>query len=362
MFKDFKGIEKEREEKVNTSNLDYLLEICDEVVVEHKKVLLKQTEDKDLSQLCTSVYEQIKKTIDFSEQDLKDLIFTKANKDFEIREAQAIGIYTGILLQILTERNKEEGKKTRFYINGKGNKFDYLFHSANIIGDLIVENFRGKFICAFLEKDDAGDSINVVAGIGLEGDWALSACGSKNSEDIVIGKNIKGDSALEGTGVGSRTGMALAQDIEGDSVFFATAARGKTNFVFAENINGDNALERAGSDEGKIDVIYARNISGEYPLNDAGRGEFKEDVEYEKGDIGLVLYDMPGKRLNRDVNARRIISHRSKKLFPKLVSDYKIRQFYKVLEPIDNVSVEGKFAILDQIKALYESIRPKKKK
>lgn len=359
MFKQLKGIEKGREETNRTSNLDCLLDACDNLLREHKRFSTNLEKTNNLNILLAKAYNRVK-TTSFSEHDLNSLILAKANKDLERPEAQAAGRYTGILLQALTERKEKEGKKARFYINGQGNKFDYLFYNAKNIGNLIVENFRGEYICAHLGGEDVDGSINTVAGIGLEGHNALSVC-SAIKEGIMIGKNIQGRSVMEFAGAGSKIGMVLAQDIEGDCVLFGAAAKGKADFIFAENIKGDEAMERAGVEEGKIGVIYARNISGQNTLYCAGTGESQEGVEYDSGKIDLVLYDLPGKRLNGQVNAKRIISHRNKKL-PKLVSDYKIQQFFKLITPIDKVPVEGKFAILDEIKALYKSIRQKVEK
>lgn len=316
-------------------------------------------------ELYSSTYDMTK-TIDFSEQDLKDMIFTKANMDYEYQDARAIGAYTGILLQILTERKREKGKNTRFYINGQENNFNFLFYGAKDVGDLIVENFKGTYICSMLGGMTTGQrpsSINIAAGIGLEGSNAFSSCSTLDGKGIIIGKNIKGNHVMQFAGIGNKIGLALAQDIEGDFALSETAAgEGEAKFIFAENIKGDYCFENAGVDEGEVDVAYARNISGEDPFYHAGTGEFQEDVEYEGGKIRLILYDSISEKRLHNVKAKRIISHRSKKLFPKLVSDYKIRQFFKLITPIDKVSVEGKFAILDQVKELYESIRHKARK
>ena len=363
MFEQLKGIEKGREEKIHTSNLDCLLDVCDNLVREQRLITLPEREERTI-ELYSKTYD-LTKTIDFSEQDLKDLIFTKANKDYENQDARAIGAYTGILLQILNERKREEGKNARFYINGQGNNFNFLFYGAKDVGDLIVENFKGKYICNQLGGFTIGQrpsNINIAAGIGLEGSNAFSSCSTLDGKGIIIGKNIKGNSALSFAGVGNKIGLALAQDIEGDFALSETAAgEGEANFIFAENIKGNYCFENAGVNEGEVNVAYARNISGEDLFYHTGTGEFQEDVEYEGGKIRLILYDNISSKRLHNVKAKRIISHRNKK-FPKLVSDYKIQQFFKLITPIDKVSVEGKFAILDQVKELYESIRHKARK
>jgi len=365
MFDKLKGIEKEREEKERENNIAYLIGFG-ESIIEHQYLTLKEREPPALmfNEIPKEIYNTIYRTAkaelpDFTGKDIEQFI-RKADTKQDKARSKLLGMYSGCLLQILTERNREKKERTRLYFNGQGKHFSYLFSFTDKFDELIVDGFKGENICSNMR---CGNKKGILVGLNLEGDRLMHHNGEEDCISMIIAKNIKGkDYSVGANGREGEIGLILAQNISGKGPFIYTAVTGgKAGFVFAENITGNGFMQFSGVDEGKIDLIYARNISGKRPLYRAGTSEFQDDVDYDAGDIGIILYDnITGNRLY-DVNAKTKMSSRNKK-FPKLVSDYKIRQFFKLITPIDKVSVEGKFAILDQVKALYESIRHKARK
>lgn len=162
MIEKLKGINKEREIKEREStSLEKLLEIGKKIVRKyavklpaHFQRFYDEFKLDKLDEPYEDIYQELKcrelKGIDFSKTDLQNLVLSFVNNNSDNYEAIILGLYTGNLLHMLTQRNKEQGKRTNIYINGYGNRFDYLFFYAKVGNNLIVENFKGNWICAFV--------------------------------------------------------------------------------------------------------------------------------------------------------------------------------------------------------------------
>src|SRR3990167_504206 len=119
------------------------------------------------------------KLIEVGEYVITKYISAKANSDYDTEiQQEVLGMYTGALLQLLTKRNKEQGKPAIFHFNGRGNRFDYLFYFAKFIDDIIIENFTGKYICSMIGSYDG--NLNQIMCINIEGDSVCSGVGSYN--------------------------------------------------------------------------------------------------------------------------------------------------------------------------------------
>ena len=110
MFNQFKGIEAEREVKESRGNgLKSILEIGDRVINDfycyyfHKDIYKK-------------VYYDLRwklADIDYSAEDIKSFVLIKSMLGDGNEYHTPLGYYTGALLQILTEKNRKKGIKTK---------------------------------------------------------------------------------------------------------------------------------------------------------------------------------------------------------------------------------------------------------
>ena len=265
MFENLKGINKGREEKErqNLSSLEPLLELSDKVIGDSAYLGLtgaySPSGAEELNHLCPTMWENLQdelKDVDYNENDLENFIIARANlyNSFD-PEQKILGAYAGFLLQLLTHRNKKQGKRTRFYINGEGNKFDYLFCSAQDIDELIVDNFRGTGICSHIINEES--KANLVACLNIKGDYTLFKAGkNKGKINLLVCKNIKGSRVMQFAGT-----------------------RGEINTIIAQNIEGYEALDQVGEGNGHIGMILSDNIKG-------GRALFGVD---DKKYVGLVI-------------------------------------------------------------------------
>ena len=276
------------------------------------KLLNKQPNDDSEefleSGMLSSIYSYLTKElepVEFSEKDLTEYILARTN-NYD-RDSLVCGVFSGFLLSLMTERNQAQGKRTRFYINGSGNSFDYLFAFARTVDELIVENFSGDYICTNIGSN--GGVANQVVGLNLKGNYALAEIGTDGGNvSLVLGVGIKGISALSSIGKnGGNVKYVLGFDIEGDNALYNICSNkgnislicgygiigknvlsaicndgGKGEMIIGINITGDNALSSSGTRKGNIELLYGINIKGYGALSYAAN---------KKGNIKLVMGD-----------------------------------------------------------------------
>jgi len=271
MFENLKGIEKGREEKEkqNMSSLEILLELSDKVIGD--KAYLELTNaysnsgTEKLKMLCPTMWENLQdklKDVEYNEDDLKNFIMARANiyNSFD-PEQKILGAYAGFLLQLLTHRNKEKGERTTFYIDGKKNKFDYLFCSAQDIDELIVDNFRGTGICSYIINEES--KANMIACMNITGGYTLFKAGTNGGKiNLLVCKNIKGERTM-----------------------CHAVYQSHVNAITAINIDGYAALDNVGGGNSHIGAVVGDNIKG-------GREFFGMD---DKRYIGMILKKDCGK-------------------------------------------------------------------
>ena len=208
MFKDLKGIEKGREERKRDETILERIIALQEVLSKLDFKEYENTKNPELlihKKICAMIRKELPV---YNEKDLQSFIHARANYDGEMP-----GIYAGCLLDVLAERNKEQGKKTRFQIDGQGNRYDWLFGLSKNISELIVENFKGDYICG---------------GIGLYG-----------SVNLAILNNIQGESCLINAG-----------------------SFGKIKILLANKITGKNPITHLAQAPAKIDVLLVNSVEG----------------------------------------------------------------------------------------------------
>ncbi|MFC1698267.1 hypothetical protein ACFL1H_08080, partial [Nanoarchaeota archaeon] len=116
-----------------------------------------------------------------------------------------LGAYSGCLLHILTQIHPQ-----RYYINGLGQRFDYLFCGANYFDELIVDNFESQGLCKGVGLNGEGNllltinneanacsniayngHIKDIAIINNEGSFLFDLC-KKGKSDFILGLNSEG--------------------------------------------------------------------------------------------------------------------------------------------------------------------------
>lgn len=220
-FDKFKGIQSEREIALREkSKVEVLLESCDRFISK-KEMLRAGSHGMD----CPELEEELQE-IDFTADDLRALIFAKANTDYNRRAAERLGIYTGRLLQTLNET---------FYIDGKGAMFDYLFLSAKNVNSLIVKNFKGNYICNGVGH---GGKAELVIGLNIEGEAPFSGIGTGGEAELIVCKNIKGDKAFcSNAFYPANIDTLIVKDVQGKEIL--TCQNGLYKRVYYEDISLD---------------------------------------------------------------------------------------------------------------------------
>lgn len=166
----------------DTTTLEILLKTSDKILKEPTKDLPKLLSDDfhgELLDYSSEVHQKVSEqlnSVQINETDLEMFILYNSNSDQPEDKRIALGIFTGALAQMITERNAREGKRTRIYINGQGNRFDYLFLGAHNVDEIFVQNLRGKNICGDIQ------SAFRLVGIGLYGQGLFIECGDFRKE------------------------------------------------------------------------------------------------------------------------------------------------------------------------------------
>ncbi|MFC1697762.1 hypothetical protein ACFL1H_05490 [Nanoarchaeota archaeon] len=130
---------------------------------ENLKELLNYEVKNDLKDY-DGFYEISKRNLsetDITEGNLRDFIYTNINNELEIEDQRILGKYTSIILELLNEKTEN----LTFYINGNGQKFDYLFYYAKNFHELIIDNFVGRNICTAIA--DKG-TVNLIMAVNCK--------------------------------------------------------------------------------------------------------------------------------------------------------------------------------------------------
>ena len=233
----------------------------------------------NLSKIYVKLYEQNSPTlddIDYTEEDLNKTIQLLSDSDMydkldeesiELEEycksrpgVFALGIYSSILLDKLTEKNKEKGESTKIHVAGDGTRFDFLFSCAENIDELIIENFKGNCIgsCIGGKKGNA----NTLQISNCEGNNIGTAIG--NVDSLIIANN-SGNRIATHLGTDSRNinsvliahnfGFGLAYGLCGSYSSIARYFSGDTGVNFVMIANNSIPFDEFRTDSKKPYVI-----------------------------------------------------------------------------------------------------------
>lgn len=253
---------------------------------------------------------EFKSGVNFDEKDIAEFIIANSNHDLARKQAQVLGIYSGCLAQILTERNALQGKRTVIHLDGRINnklnnklsdklnddlsnriKFDYLFYFARVLDTVILENFDGEEILAhaasfggradtlvcsgingyscLMSVGNYNGRVNKAIAINIEGIGTLMNSGDNNGYvSQAIGINLRGDASLSGCAsdygvVEQIIGVGITDG--GDSlseICCIEDCADVVNQIFAVDVNGGGTLRTTGNEKSRINEVIYDGIVG----------------------------------------------------------------------------------------------------
>ncbi len=266
MFESLKGIQKGRNiQQRPESPLEKLLKIEQEV---RQKYAGKVSDSwkQDYDNIYIPMYQSLSLP-DYTEQDLQSLLLAKANNNYPDKEAKVLGMYTGVLLHVLTERVEKEGKKAVFTFDLHGSQFNYLFYFAKRAGEVTVKNVKGNYACSFLASYDG------------------------TAEKVVLEGNEGKDAACWAGSTNGNVGTLVIQGNKGDAAAYrAGNDNGNVGTLVIHGNKGDWAAYSAGRNGGKVGTLALYN-AGRY----AGINAFAKRII--TGEEALALYQRLEKEL-----------------------------------------------------------------
>jgi len=217
--------------------------------------------------------------IDYSVEDIID--FVKMGEHNLVK-----GIFSGMLVSILTNFNQSKKIRTTLEFNGEGNLYNYLFYGLNCVDELIVKNLRGKECCSYsasngniqeaffenIKGSECGNRIGKSGYIGkiyfksIKGDYCAEHLASHNgSSNLINFENVVGERC--GTYIGSNEGNVETIRFNNIEEEFCGAYiainKGKVKSIYYQNIVGRNCGEFVGGSKGFCNLIDLKNVQGD---------------------------------------------------------------------------------------------------
>lgn len=361
MFDNLKGIEKEREEKErhDVSAVERLLELGDKYIRANINKAIPKTHE-----FYNKSYKKLRQELpEFNEQDLKSLIYARANQEYAYKEAKLLGLYTGILLQALTERNKAKGKRTRFHINGQGARFDRLFYHAREIDELIIDSFAGEDICSNIASHQGNANTILLNNIAGE-DTALYAGENEGSIGTLIINNNKGDNTAHQIArkKGKIETLIISNCKGNNTAYYLGAPEGNIRTAILQNNQGKETAVAAGEDGGKIKSFIINKNKGDTTALNAGikgsidliivQNSIGDQIAMNAGSHGkiktIALHNNKGKNTARGAEAEQIITE--PKEYQKISQQYRLEEVFRLIESFKDKTAEEIIATTEQIK------------
>lgn len=330
------------------TTLEKLIKVKEELL-KHFSVESLNTKD-NYENTYQQMYRQVKSeltSLDFNEHDISYFVIAEANKDSDEESAIILGLYTGCLAHVLTERNNAVGKRTTIYIDGKGNKFDYLFLHAKVVDRLFVENFKGENICTYLAS--FGGHANQIICKDIYGFATLKNVGYSGTVEQIIGFRIAAHNTLDEVAVqGGAVNQIIAVYIAGNQVLhYLGAGKGKVGQVIASDIRGDEVASWIGFERGQLLQLIALNIKGEDALK--GIGRWDSTVQQ------VTFCNVPCSQ--HDMKCDNIINGKTDRtMYQEILRKNHIKEIIKLVKSLNRASQREKLAIADEIYALRQEV------
>lgn len=150
-FGDLTGIEAPRDvTKREPTTLERLLDMEEDIVKMFWGEIEKNRDYyyfEEGNKVYKKIIEEVRrrcKGITFDAETLTDYVQARMNKEHKgEHEDHLRGMYSGVLLHILTIENRKQGERTLVRVDGNGGRFDYLFYFARHVDDIVVKNIVG---------------------------------------------------------------------------------------------------------------------------------------------------------------------------------------------------------------------------
>lgn len=346
-FKDLNGMGKEKEIRKEREILWSLVDsknklinkypskinICQSMIFRRKEVLKELEND----------YLQGK---EISEEDIKDFIFLHADIDADQSTRFDVGVFTGIMLDYYSNKKRQKGEKAIIHIDGKGSRMDHLFSAVSNIDELVVENFRGDFICSNIASDRGKVDTLIVKDI--KGDNCCINLGStRGNIEKLAAIGIKGKNNLNYFGKSSKIGVMIIMNCYGKLLNDFFEINQKIGLLYLEN-NRTNALNESNPrSTSYLDTVIALNNTGEW----FSSNKAYPSLAYQ---IGNLFFQNTPIFLKKDHSRENIfdLENISKKGI-ELYEEKKIEQVIKECRRIDTKDIQSIITGLDEIRQLY---------
>ena len=279
------------------STLERLVELSKEFV--HKQEGLAYPGDPHYLEGFAFVDRQI--DYEFTSHDLVSLLS-------RLDKSANAGVYTGILLDLLTQRNRKRGIRTIVRVNGDGLEFPFLFQGARNFDEVYISGIRGEGICEYVGSYGGhGNTIvikyvqgnDIGKGIAEEGSVGLVAlhdiCGNRAGEDIaqkgscevVVIDNVKSSEVAHSIAADGNSGLIILNNIEGQWVGGSIAKNGKVRMLVYNNIKGDLIAQGIMYAGGRAGLVLMNNLDGKIAF-EACDGSHENDYK-DVGKIGWLI-------------------------------------------------------------------------
>ncbi len=231
--------------------------------------------------------------VDYSWKDLSDYILESAKEKLESAESLVRGIYSGCLLHLLTERNKEKKEGTDFCFDGEGKRFDYLFSFAKEVDTLHLKNCRGDGIAGYLGS--YGGHLNQLLLTSSKGNALANWVGSYGGHaGTVLAGNNQGDwtAGWAGSESGHVDAVLVVGNEGANAAIHAGSNKGHAGTILVANNEGDNAAGEIGSEGGYAGAALILNNRGDFPANNlAAEGTVELAMIVNSIGIGAAGWD-----------------------------------------------------------------------
>ena len=317
IFDELKGIDEARDVQARPqTTLEKLLEIERRIVPEFASLLLNAPYDDGfqdakrddyLELVCSQLYTRLKETeladVELTESDISAFVSAISNNEYQYHASMALGYFTGNLVTILTQRNKVKGTSTKIYVNGNGNRFDYLFYGVKEADELVIDNFEGDYICSLagtlggritslVIQNCRGEHLASGAGSWLgrldnlcmidnKGKGAAYSVGSNSGvAGNVVVINQEGDETASSIGgVHGRVGNVIIINNRGNEAAKSIAwGQGRANKVIILNNEGDEAAKYCAQQQGKVNYLIILNNKGKLAAQEVAKSHGQADT------------------------------------------------------------------------------------
>ncbi|MCX6710243.1 MAG: hypothetical protein NTV63_04830 [Candidatus Woesearchaeota archaeon] len=277
-FDELSGIELREKAGQDKNALEKILEICDYLCRNTSEVYRylfdTMNSDSEFYSHVRSFALSKTRNIDFNEKDICDFIIAKS---YEKQEKEGvIGLFSGVLLDILTERNRKQKKKTIIKIDGKGAKFSYLFYGARNFDEIYLSNFNGRYICAKIGSEGRG---GIAALSRIDGSYTGESAGAfSGGIDALIVNSATDNELCSKIGFsGGKAGLVLISNSKAFLAGSSIARDGSAGMIVLNQIISEHIGDYIG-EGGHVKKLAMNSLSGSYVGRNIGtnNGEVSE--------------------------------------------------------------------------------------